>query len=157
MLSRAGAKVPAELEGCLSFQRMDLNARLLFPDAHFDHVVNISVLQVTVDPLFTLGEFWRVLKPGGTLLLLHVPRPDSHRLPLREIIRHRIGNLEAKSVSKIALIVLKSWAERTNHARYWTLEELGQMLEKSQLEVIRADHGPPIIMIAERPIAVHLT
>jgi len=34
---------------------------------------------------------------------------------------------------------------------------LGQMLEKSQLEVIRADHGPPIIMIAERPIAVHLT
>lgn len=65
MLSCAQAKVSNELVVELSFQQMDLNARLGFPDMHFDHIINISVLQVTAHLAFTLGELWRVLKPGG--------------------------------------------------------------------------------------------
>ena len=94
MLVRARAKVTGELANSISFQQVDLNRRLHFPDARFDHVINISVLQVAAEPAFTLGELWRVLRPGGTLVLLHVPRPDSYDLPLREAIRYRIQDLE---------------------------------------------------------------
>ena len=73
--------------GAITFQQMSLNEPLVFPDAHFDHIINISVLQVVADPDWTLRELARVLKPGGTLLLLHVPRPAYHVLSLREEIR----------------------------------------------------------------------
>jgi ubiquinone/menaquinone biosynthesis C-methylase UbiE len=151
MLSCARAKVPPELTGRLSFRPMDLNARLAFPDASFDHVINISVLQVTADPAFTLGELWRVLKPGGTLVLLHVPKPESHHRPLREVIRYRIGGLATGSLWKKALVAAKAWAERRRAARYWTVAELEQMLATSRFETLSVDPGPPILIVAERP------
>ena len=155
MLSCARAKVSDELVKDISFQQMDLNARLGFPDMHFDHVINISVLQVTAHPAFTLGELWRVLKPGGTLVLLHVPKPESHNIPLREIIKHRLGKLEARSLWKRVLVVVKAWAERTGNARYWTAGELEQMLKACQFDVLSVDHGPPIVIVAGKPITDH--
>jgi ubiquinone/menaquinone biosynthesis C-methylase UbiE len=43
---------------------------LPFPDAHFDSAVVTLVLCSVCDPERDLREIWRVLKPGGTLLLL---------------------------------------------------------------------------------------
>ena len=43
---------------------------LPFPDAHFESVVVTLVLCSVRDPERGLREIWRVLKPGGTLLLL---------------------------------------------------------------------------------------
>jgi ubiquinone/menaquinone biosynthesis C-methylase UbiE len=43
---------------------------LPFPDAHFDSAVVTLVLCSVRDPEHGLREIWRVLKPGGTLLLL---------------------------------------------------------------------------------------
>jgi ubiquinone/menaquinone biosynthesis C-methylase UbiE len=43
---------------------------LPFPDAHFDSVVVTLVFCSVHDPQRGLREIWRVLKPGGTLLLL---------------------------------------------------------------------------------------
>ncbi len=43
---------------------------LPFPDAHFDSAVVTLVLCSVRDPERGLREIWRVLKPGGTLLLL---------------------------------------------------------------------------------------
>jgi ubiquinone/menaquinone biosynthesis C-methylase UbiE len=155
MLSCAQAKVPDELVEQICFQQMDLNARLAFPDMHFDHIINISVLQVTAHPTFTLGELWRMLKPGGTLVLLHVPKPESHNLPLREVVRHRIGSPGASSLWQVALIVLKAWAERTGSARYWNSEELQQMLQACQFDVRSVEDGPPIVVVAGKPMVVH--
>jgi SAM-dependent methyltransferase len=43
---------------------------LPFPDAHFDTAMATLVLCSVQDPERGLREIWRVLKPGGTLLLL---------------------------------------------------------------------------------------
>lgn len=150
MLSAARGKVTARVADNVSFQRMDLNKRLGFPDARFDHVINISVLQAVADPAQTLAELWRVLKPGGTLVLLHVPRPDSHDLPWYRAIGRRVQALERKTPWRVALIAAKTWAERTGSTRFWTVEELRAILESSHFEVLSVSEGPPIVMVASR-------
>lgn len=47
----------------------DLNDRLPYDDNTFDIVTCLSVLEHLFDVHFQLGEYRRVLKPGGTLLL----------------------------------------------------------------------------------------
>jgi ubiquinone/menaquinone biosynthesis C-methylase UbiE len=153
MLTNAEAKLTEALGDRLSFRRMDLNHRLDLADASFDHVINISVLQNAADPDFTLRELCRVLRPGGTLLLLHVPRPQSLALPARDVIRYRVANLQRKSLGKAALIAAKVIAERTTVACYWTANELRAMLQNSGFNAISLDPGPPIFIVAER--AVH--
>lgn len=150
MLAVARTKVTAEVANRISFLQSDLNSQLQFPDAYFDHAINISVLQVAAEPAFTLGELWRVLKPGGTLVLLHVPRPSSHDLPLREAIGHRVRGLEKARPWRVALIALKTWAERTGSTRFWTVEELWAMLESCEFEVLTVTQGPPIVLVASR-------
>jgi ubiquinone/menaquinone biosynthesis C-methylase UbiE len=150
MLVRARAKVTGELADAISFQQVDLNRRLDFPDARFDHVINISVLQVAAEPMFTLRELWRVLRPGGTLVLLHVPRSDSYNLPLHEAVLQRIQDLEKKTPWRVALVATKVWAERTGSTRFWTAEALQEMLKSSQFRMLSVNQGPPIVIVARR-------
>lgn len=49
--------------------RLDLNEGLPFPDGAFDLVVMLEVLEHVVRAERALGEIWRVLSPGGRLLL----------------------------------------------------------------------------------------
>lgn len=51
------------------FHQGDLNAPLSFAEAQFDAVTCSNVLYATKNPQATLGEFARILKPGGTLVL----------------------------------------------------------------------------------------
>jgi ubiquinone/menaquinone biosynthesis C-methylase UbiE len=153
MIARAWAKVADGLAGEVSFQQANLNQRLDFPDAHFDHVISISVLQVMTDPVCTLRELWRVLKPNGTLVLLHVPRPDCHNLPLGEAIRYRTRALQERTLWTVGLTAVKVWAERSGKARYWTVPELRDMLRAGWFSIRSVNHGPPTILVAEKEVA----
>lgn len=53
---------------------------LPFPDASFDTVVSTLVLCTVTDPDRSLAEVRRVLRPGGTLLLIEHVRSDAPRL-----------------------------------------------------------------------------
>jgi ubiquinone/menaquinone biosynthesis C-methylase UbiE len=52
-------------------------AKLPFPDASFDGVITASSLHEWDNPTETLQEIWRVLKPGGRLLVLDFRRDMS--------------------------------------------------------------------------------
>jgi len=151
MLARARAKAPRSRVGAITFHQMSLNEPLVFPDAHFDHIITISVLQVVADPDWTLRELARALKPGGTLLLLHVPRPAYHVLSLREEISIRAAHLDHRTAGKIVLIAVKSWAERAGKTRYWTEAELREMLHANGYTITALASGPPIIITAKKP------
>lgn len=146
MLARAKSKVTAEDK--ITFQQMDLNQRLLFDTAVFDCVISISVLFAVADPVFTLNEMWRVLKPGGVCLLTHVPK---HRAPLHQIIQQRLSYLYPKTPDRIALVIVKALQERAPTAQYWVIEDLIGMFLASKFQVSSVGHGPPIVIYAMKP------
>ena len=54
---------------------MKVDQPLHFPDDTFDRVMAIGVLQTLTDPSVACREIWRVLKPGGLFVIVHVPKP----------------------------------------------------------------------------------
>lgn len=145
MLKSAQSKVTEAFAEKLLFQQMDMNVVLAFPDSSFDHVVSISTLWAVNEPLFTLAEFARVLKPDGTLIVLQVAKPEG----VTAAIRNRIRHLKDKKFVTIALVTLKAILERTRITRYWTpMELLSLVLSTKNISVLSIDHGPPFIVTA---------
>ncbi len=56
-------------DAAVSFQQGSVE-RLPFPDATFDAIICMTVLDFAAQPGVALAEFWRVLKPGSRLLLI---------------------------------------------------------------------------------------
>jgi ubiquinone/menaquinone biosynthesis C-methylase UbiE len=75
MLARAEHR-PARLHAGVDLALMDAQ-HLDFPDAAFDAVVSTCVFCSVPDPVAGLREAWRVLKPGGRLLLLEHVRSEN--------------------------------------------------------------------------------
>lgn len=63
LMEIARKKFPGE-----KFLKTDLE-NLDFEDNYFNHILSLETLEHTPCPLKLLGEFYRVLKPGGTLIL----------------------------------------------------------------------------------------
>jgi ubiquinone/menaquinone biosynthesis C-methylase UbiE len=68
----AAEKTPEELKGKINYRETDLSKPLVFPDGSFDvvysHLATHYFDTATTQKLF--DELYRVLKPGGTLILL---------------------------------------------------------------------------------------
>jgi len=76
----------------VSFNLLDLNKKLDFPDSVFDRILCSNVLYALDDPSFTLGEMLRVMKPDGKLVISN-PRPSAKIGPLVKDHFIRIGNI----------------------------------------------------------------
>jgi ubiquinone/menaquinone biosynthesis C-methylase UbiE len=69
-------------------QFIRLNAeKLPFPDNHFDHVYSFGVIHHSVSPERIVSEIYRVLKPGGSILVMLYNRTSFYYLIEVEFIR----------------------------------------------------------------------
>lgn len=67
MLERARKKCSHDSR--MKFLIADLNLRLPFGDSAFSRIVSMNSLYAVSDPQFTLQELYRVLKPGGKMVV----------------------------------------------------------------------------------------
>ena len=137
-----------------SGHQADLNNLLEFPDARFDHIITISVLQAVADASFTLGELCRVLKPGGTLVL-SLPKRNSSIFShsVSEIIRYRIHHLERRTLGKMLLVIAKSFGDRFHHSPTWTVQQAQKMLSEIGFESITIEEGRQLLVVAQKNAA----
>lgn len=82
MLARARGRNPGI---AIRFVQADSLA-LPFPDAFFDHAILHLILAVVPDPARGLRETARVLKPGGSVLILDKFLRPGQRAPLRRAL-----------------------------------------------------------------------
>lgn len=106
MLQRAEAKAKQ--------QRLDVDLRWMdvqrteFPDASFEGAVGTFVFCSVPDPLSGLTEIWRVLKPGGKLVLLEHVLSDRPGLAwlmnaLNPLVVRLVGaNINRRTVETVA-------------------------------------------------------
>lgn len=148
MLKQAKAKLTTDLSKNLLFEQSDLNTLLNFSDNKFDHLININVLQAITNPKFTLNEFHRVLKPGGTLVLLFMSKFNGS---IRKILHKRIDCLRGWSIWKLILILFKTLGERIYPVKHWSAEELKKIVASNKFDIVRVDtSGYSIIIVAHK-------
>lgn len=85
-----------------------------FPDAHFDVVTLIDVIEHLPDPLRLMREISRITKPGG---VVYIVTPD-------------IASLSARCLRG------KWWGLRPAHIYYFSRKTLAALLEKTGYEVL---------------------
>jgi ubiquinone/menaquinone biosynthesis C-methylase UbiE len=96
--------------GNIEFRQADLRLPLALPDEHFTVVISIETLEHVADQDRILAEFWRVLAPGGRII---ISTPD------REVISEKARELNEFHISELSkkeFIVLLS--------RYFHLQSL---------------------------------
>lgn len=121
--------------------------RIDFPDAHFDSIVTIETFEHIDDPAKAAEECWRVLKPGGELLIT-VPNRwfpcENHggivlgrhfgRLPLITYIppiHNAVSDARVFTVRSLDRLFFRSGFERTAVGWLWpTFEHGGNPMQR---------------------------
>ncbi|MCZ0963384.1 class I SAM-dependent methyltransferase [Paracoccus benzoatiresistens] len=93
MLDKARAKVAAErLQNVVALHRMDAR-KLDFPDHSFDHVAAMHVISVVPEPEKVMSEIARVLRPGGSVVLVNHFAGQRGALALAERVAAPLADL----------------------------------------------------------------
>jgi len=101
MITRAKGKIKGNGKQ-VDFYKLDLNNKLPFEDETFEGIICVNVLYSIQDPEEMIGEFYRVLKKQGKLVLI-TPLDQPKILP---IIREHIDELINKYPKKWRVIFL---------------------------------------------------
>jgi phosphatidylethanolamine/phosphatidyl-N-methylethanolamine N-methyltransferase len=93
MLVKARAKVATEgLRNVAALHRMDAR-ELDFSDDSFDHVAAMHVISVVPEPERVMREIARVVRPGGTVLIVNHFRRNKGALALAERLAAPLADL----------------------------------------------------------------
>ena len=79
----------------LSLLQGDLNAPVDIPDHHVDVVFSLAVIEHLERPEVHAREMYRVLKPGGTLLLT---TPSPRGKPVLEFLAYGLGVIDRREI-----------------------------------------------------------
>lgn len=122
-----------------------------FDDESFDAILFNELFEhLRIDPIFTLREALRVLRPGG-VLLLSTPNLRSYR-GLRNLIAGDRGHASSGGIydqyDKLRTL------GHVGHVREYTVTEIAEFLSRIGFEVekviYRGGHGRGVVGVAER-------
>lgn len=148
---------PQRFAGAIEHLGVDVRAcdierqPLPFDDATFDGVLFNELFEhLRIDPIFTLRQVLRVLRPGGRLLL-STPNLRSFR-GLRNLILHDQGH--AVSADIYAQYEKLETLGHMGHVREYTTRDVAEFLRRIGFDVdaviYRGGHGRGLVGLAER-------
>lgn len=142
------AAVEAARSRGLEARTIDDAAQLPFPEESFDAAVCTEVLEHLFDPLATLEEIRRVLRPGASVILT-VPNVAHWRYRVDLALFGRF-NPRADSLS-----AAEPW--RDPHIRFFTEAVLGRMIARAGLEPVRVGGHSELGLLQAVPLLRGLT
>jgi ubiquinone/menaquinone biosynthesis C-methylase UbiE len=148
MIQVANSKIADAEAGRLVFQRLSLDDPLPYEDAAFDHIVCVSVLQLLTNPLFTIREFARLLKPSGHLIVVHFDR--SSQPPETSDSGSSKGSHEHASTPVVVLAKLKRLLERSGLVHEVTYGAIKNLVERANSKIVVEEGSSPKILVAVR-------
>jgi 2-polyprenyl-3-methyl-5-hydroxy-6-metoxy-1,4-benzoquinol methylase len=130
-------KAPELRTSKLSTRRLTLGDRLPCGDEEFDVVTMLAVLEHLAQPDAIVREIYRVLQPGGRLV---ITVPSLAAKPVLEFLAYRLG--------------IVSEAEIRDHKRYYNRRRLGELFAGTGFQV-EAHHyfqlGMNNFLVARKP------
>jgi ubiquinone/menaquinone biosynthesis C-methylase UbiE len=98
--------------------QVDLDRAFPFPDNTFDVVTMLAVLEHLNQPIPTLREIRRVLKPAGELV---ITVPSHAAKPVLEFLAYRLKIVSAEQIS--------------DHKRYWNRADLDGAAKEAEMKM----------------------
>lgn len=144
MIKVAKRKYPNE---SVSYEIADLSKTLKYDSGHFDHAISISSLQAVPDPVFSLKELSRVVKIGGSIVLVHFRKPDLHQQSLHHQVQTQMNHTRTSTVIEKLFLYIKSISERNGFSKYWSIDELKDILNQAALTIYRVEKAGTILII----------
>ncbi|MBP9760296.1 MAG: methyltransferase domain-containing protein [Candidatus Pacebacteria bacterium] len=108
------APTPTPPHPAIELIQGDLNEPIDIPDIHVDVVFSLAVIEHLTKPAIHAREAYRILKPGGVLLLT---TPSPRGKPLLEFLAYRLGVIDRREID--------------DHKYYFNSIELQNLLEYS--------------------------
>lgn len=122
----------------LAFTRADLAAGAGFRDAEFDQVISIHSLYVHPAPERVLREAWRVLKPGGHLLIVNHARRVGLRSSFTELWRREGVRSAVRALLWLVPNAVFEAARKPGGPHYWDEKEFSVRLGAIGFTVLEA-------------------
>lgn len=122
----------------LTFTQADLAAGGGFRDAEFDQVISIHSLYVHPAPQRVLQEAWRVLKPGGHLVVVNHARRVGLRSSFRELWRREGLRSAARALLWLVPNAVFEATRKPGGPHYWDETEFSARLRDIGFTVLTA-------------------
>jgi len=122
----------------LAFTRADLAAGAGFRDGEFDQVISIHSLYVHPTPQRVLQEAWRVLKPGGHLIIANHARRVGLRSSVTELWRREGLRSAARALLWLVPNAVFEATRKPVGPHYWDEAEFSARLRAIGFTVLKA-------------------
>jgi 2-polyprenyl-3-methyl-5-hydroxy-6-metoxy-1,4-benzoquinol methylase len=124
--------------GKITLQKLNFDSeKIPLEDSSADVVTSLAVLEHLDNPLFVLKEIFRILKPGGSLLLT-TPTPAAK--PVLEFLAYRVGLVSKREIDE--------------HKHYFNRHELLEIMTQAGFELDNIKAEVFQIIFNNRVIAV---
>lgn len=109
---------PEDLVGLVEWTKQDLNGPVVYQDGGFDVVVAAEVIEHLENPRFTMREIFRLLRPGGTVII-STPNNESLRSIMALMVRgHFVAFSETCYPAHITALVRKDFNRTLKEAGF---------------------------------------